>query len=71
MKPQLPKITEPDQDLVHYSSDGLSGNATLCGLTDFLGAKEKGEETDAAVTCYLCKSIVKYVHRHAKPKDLG
>lgn len=67
-KPQLPKITEPDEDLVHYKADDLSGNVTLCGLTDFLMAKEEGEDTDEPVTCNLCQEIVRYVHSHAKPK---
>lgn len=68
MKPQLPRITEPDEDEVHYCADGLSGNVTLCGLTDFLLAKQAGEHTNEPVTCEACKTIVKYVHDHAKPK---
>ena len=70
MKPQLPKITEPDEDAVHYQSDDFSGNATLCGLTDFLRAKERGAATDEPVNCEACHSIVRYIHKHAKPKDL-
>jgi len=70
MKPQLPKITEPDEDQVHYGSDPLSDSVTLCGLTDFIRAKQRGEYTTKPVTCDLCKSIVKYIHDHAKPKDL-
>lgn len=70
MKPQLPKITEPDENEVHYCADDLSGNATLCGLTDFLQAKQQGDYTNEPVTCDACKAIVKYVHDHAKPKDL-
>jgi hypothetical protein len=69
MKPKLPKITEPDEDTVHYAADDLSGNVTLCGLTDFLGAEEIGQETNEPVTCSLCKEIVRYVHAHAKPTE--
>lgn len=69
MKP-LPKVTEPDEDKVHYQADGLSGNATLCGLTDFLYADEQGAATDKPVDCEACHSILRYVYAHAKPKDL-
>jgi hypothetical protein len=71
MKPQIPRVYEPDAEAVHYKADDLSGNVTLCGLTDFLGARERGADTDDPVTCDLCKAIVRYVHEHAKPKDLG
>jgi len=63
-KPKMPRITEPDEGLVHYKADSLSGNATLCGLTDFLGATP-GEETTASVTCSACKSIKAYCDKHA------
>lgn len=69
MKRQLPKITEPDAGEVHYGADNLSGNVTLCGLTDFLGGQQ-GTDTDDPVTCGLCKHIVDYIHSYAKPKDL-
>jgi hypothetical protein len=70
MKYQLPKVTEPDENKVHYKADDLSGNATLCGLTDFLYADEKGVDTDEPVNCEACHAVVRYIHKHAKPKDL-
>lgn len=65
-KPKMPRITEPDEGLVHYQPDALSGNATLCGLTDFLGHKEHGKETNAPVDCAACIAIKKWCDAHLK-----
>lgn len=62
-KPRLPRITEPDEDLVHYTADFLSGNVTLCGLTDFIDATQ-GEETTAPMTCDACRSVVAHIRAH-------
>jgi hypothetical protein len=66
--PPLPKITEPDENIVHYTAPNITGNVTLCGLTDFIGHKKPGKATKAAVTCHPCQAIVKYIHDHAEPK---
>lgn len=60
---KLPRVTEPDEDLVHYQADPLSGNVTLCGRTDFIGVT-RGKPTRAAVSCDACKSIVRWVKDH-------
>lgn len=39
VKPKMSHITEPDENLVHYASNPLSGNVTLCGLD---GTREGG-----------------------------
>jgi len=57
-KPKMPRVTEPDENLVHYAPDSLSDNVTLCGLTDFFGVT-RGEETDMAFICKTCKSTIK------------
>lgn len=59
-----PRITEPDEDLVHYAAPGITGNVTLCGLTDFIGHRKRGKATSAAATCLPCKGIVEYVLTH-------
>jgi len=63
MKPKMPCITEPDEDLVHYESESLMGNVTLCGITDFLGSTS-GEYTDESVTCSACQAIFKFCNSH-------
>lgn len=65
-KPKMPRITEPDANEVHFQADGLSGNATLCGLTDFAYADEDGKPTRKAVTCEACKSIKRWCDAHRK-----
>jgi len=67
-KPQLPRITEPDENLVHYVGAPSGDVVTLCGLTDFIGHKKRGERTTAKVTCYPCQNIVAHIHAHAEPK---
>lgn len=64
-KPKMPRVTEPDENLVHYQPDDLSGNVTLCGLTDFIGHDNAGEETTKPVTCSACKSIKAWCDKHS------
>lgn len=70
-KPSLPRITEPDEDLVHYVAAPTSDLVTLCGLTDFIGHRKRGERTTAKVTCFACRNIVDHIHAHAAPKPEG
>lgn len=63
--PSLPRITEPDENLVHYGPSPLADAVTLCGLTDFIGHRQKGKSTRAKVTCNLCRDIVRYVGAHS------
>lgn len=58
----LPRITEPDENLVHYVAPPVMGNATLCGLTDFIGHRKRGSATKAACTCRPCLGIVEFVN---------
>lgn len=64
----MPRVTEPDENLVHYVGDSLTGSVTLCGLTDFLRSKERGETTDAPVTCNACISIREHCAKYAPHK---
>ncbi len=68
-KPNLEKITEPDEGLVHYCPPFGFDQVTLCGLTDFICAEESGEPTDKPVNCKMCKGIVAYIHQHRKPRN--
>lgn len=67
-KPQLPRITELDENLVHYAAAPLSDLVTLCGLTDFIGHSKRGERTTAKVSCRACRTIVEHIHAHAVPR---
>lgn len=64
-KPKMPRVTEPDENMVHYAPDTLSSNVTLCGLMHFIGAQEPGESTDLSVTCNSCKSIKAWCDKHS------
>lgn len=67
-KHPLPRITEPDENLVHFQPPLGMDQVTLCGLTDFLKAKKAGKPTRAAVTCQPCRWIVQWIGEHATPK---
>ncbi len=62
--PKMGRVTEPDENLVHYVGPSIIGNVTLCGLTDFLHAKQKGKPTRAAVNCAGCKGTLAFVYQH-------
>jgi len=62
-KPQMNRIIEPSTGKVHYEPDALSGNVTLCGITDFIGVAP-GEPTEAPVTCAACVSVFKWCNKH-------
>lgn len=57
----LPRVTEPDEGVVHYVSPPIMGSVTLCGLTDFIGHRRPGKPTDEACTCTPCLGIVAFV----------
>lgn len=63
-KPKMERVTEPSTGHVHYESDPLSGNVTLCGLTDWIGVTP-GEPTRAPLTCKQCESIFNWCNQHA------
>ena len=63
----MPKITEPDEDLVHYQAFPCADAVTLCGVTDFI-LSTPGKPTNKPVTCRSCKAIVDYVRSYDKPK---
>ncbi|WP_342051284.1 MULTISPECIES: hypothetical protein [unclassified Cupriavidus] len=62
-KPKIGRVTEPGEGEVHGEPDALSGNVTLCGLSDFIGAKV-GESTNVPVTCAACISIFEWCNKH-------
>jgi len=68
-KRPMPRITEPDENLVHYVGDGFSGGVTLCGLTDFITANAPGEATEEPVSCQGCIAIRKHCESFAPHKD--
>lgn len=55
------KIYEPDEDITHYAAPSGLGQATLCGVPDWLGGRTPGEETNRLVNCFSCIQIVKHV----------
>ena len=64
------KILEPETGLVHFDAPALLGNATLCGLTDFIGY-EAGQSTRRRVTCLGCKAVVEHVvSRRSNNKEI-
>ena len=64
--PKMPRITEPDEGLVNFCPDALSGNVTLCGKTDFLTDTTHGENTEEECTCHACFSVLHWCQSHAK-----
>lgn len=66
-KAQMPRVTEPDEGLVHYVAPPLADAVTLCGRTDWIGVTA-GRETDAPINCRLCRSIKTYCDSYAPHK---
>jgi len=66
MRNNLPKVTEPDENKVHYASPAGLDCVTLCGLTDFLESTQ-GQCTEGEVTCWHCKRVVGHILSHKKP----
>lgn len=62
-KPDMPRITEPSEGVVHYEGAPLIGNVTLCGLTNFIGV-QSGKRTQEPVTCSACKSVFDWCNTH-------
>jgi hypothetical protein len=58
------RVYDPEEGGTHYVADGHSGNATLCGQTDWLCQKELGRPTDGLVDCTSCLAIVAFVESH-------
>ena len=69
-KYELDKVTEPDENLVHFCAPPGMDQVTLCGLTDWIGTT-KGDRTEEDVTCNSCRTIVGHIHRHKKPEGAG
>jgi hypothetical protein len=59
----MPKVTEPDEGIVHYSAPANMDQVTLCGLTDWLEITP-GVETEETVTCNSCLWIVDHFRRY-------
>ena len=66
----LPRVSEPDEGIVHYRGEPTSDFVTLCGMTDFLGHRKAGKPTSAKVSCQPCMAIVRYIHAHKPPDGL-
>jgi len=62
-KPEFERIYDPNQGDVHAAADGLSGNVTLCGTTDWIG-EEQGRPTEDPINCDLCLTIIRYCQSH-------
>lgn len=58
------KVYDANNDIVHYEADGLSGNATLCGQTDFIGQIQP-EITEDPVSCDACLSVLEFFQTHS------
>lgn len=65
----MPRITEPDEGLVHFHGNPFSGSVTLCGLTDFIGHANPGVDTEEPVNCGACISIKRYCDSYAPHRD--
>jgi hypothetical protein len=55
------KILEPDEDITHYGAPPGLGQATLCGVPDWIGGRTPGVVTNKPVNCHSCLQIVKHV----------
>jgi len=67
-KKPLPRVTEPDENKVHYASPSGLDQVTLCGLTDWIG-HTVGEDTTEPVNCYPCKNIARHFKKYRN--DVG
>lgn len=65
---KLPRVTEPDEGLVHFQPVPWTDQVTLCGLSDWIGIT-MGKPTTKPVTCRMCQGIQRYIHEHAAPVD--
>jgi hypothetical protein len=68
-KPQMPRVTEPDENMVHYAASIFSGSVTLCGLTDFIRAMQPGTATYLPVNCTACIEVRLHCESYAPHKD--
>lgn len=66
-KPLLPRVTEPDEDLVHFAPPIGLDQVTMCGKTDWISDKQQGEETTDPVTCWHCQVIADHFKRYRTP----
>lgn len=66
-KPLLPRVTEPDNDLVHFRAPIGLDQVTVCGKIDWIFDKQQGEETTAPVTCWACQVIADHFKRYRTP----
>lgn len=58
-KKPMPRITEPDEGLIHYAGPPGADQVTLCGRTDWIGVTA-GKETDEPINCQSCENFVMY-----------
>ena len=66
-KPLLPRVTEPDEGLVHFQAPAGLDQVTMCGKTDWLLDRQRGEETTDPVTCWNCQVIADHFKRYRTP----
>lgn len=65
---ELPRITEPDENTVHYVGYPMQDAMTLCNLTDFIGATY-GEKTAQPADCNMCLAMVDYAKGRLKHRS--
>jgi hypothetical protein len=68
-KPKMPCVFEGKTngfEMVHYAPDALSGNVTLCGITDWLDEEDvgSGDDHDGPATCGQCVSIWSHCNQY-------
>ena len=68
-KKKLPRVTEPDENKIHYAAPIGLDCVTLCGLTDWLEAMDIGQETDEPVNCWHCKTIARHFKEYRNDVD--
>lgn len=54
------RVLEVSTGMVHYEPAPMADAVTLCGITDWLGKGEAGEETDRPVDCPSCLDIMAF-----------
>jgi hypothetical protein len=67
-KRPIPRVKD-NEGTVHYIADDLSGNVSLCGITDWLGqgldqSRDIEHDTKHPLTCNACKSVFTFCNTH-------
>lgn len=65
----MQRVIDPDDGSIHYAGPFIIGNATLCGITDWLGSESQGELTNKRATCGGCIAVANFVRGKPETKQ--